>query len=593
MGIENIGFNMAQRQQIGKVAGYGNTSTPASRGVDTFSGAPAIATESSASALAKSFGLLTQSLSKTAKEDAREAKAEKDLMDKNRLQSLASTWQKENKNKVLSRVQAGELYPELSKTNQMFLAQIIANNQTNAEMDKFADDLNTGTLINPATNEPYGDDVWKNKNLLEGIIENKRSELLDKYSIKDSDDNFMTNADGSRKTNEFAYEGSMRAFKSKMNQYNTQWTAQRGKYHREEATTYYKNEVSSNLNEVIVATGTDGKTDYKSAWEKIGQADYLGKKMSPLGNKTRKDIIFKQTLETALNTRNSKLLDSIPNMYKDGNSQDLINATKNRINNALSSENAAKIRETNFNRSNLVRKEKMSVIEHVANGGKVDKNYLEGLAKAQSGDTSSYLLALQLRNQPILEETQSKANMSKLMNDILIASTSNDKTKIKGFTGNLDTDGLIDFIASSKDLNGAEKQALFAQIPKLRQGASVMRNPIISDSYDDTFELALKSIDGNKDSQDVLLNPTDTSGALKPSILYRADMKRIYNTHIQNAIKTAISSDKDIPQGGALDTVIQEALNKAQAYYNQVTKYINDVNNSRPAVIPQPPIALQ
>ena len=159
---------MAQRQQIGKVAGYGNTSTPASRPVDTFSGAPAINTETSASALAKSFGLFTQSMAKRSQYDAKKAKDIKDAKDKSKLTSLAEKYR--GQKGIISLIKTQTLHPEMSELNQLALTQAIASNETDDDMSQWIANLNNGT---------YGKDIWNNKKAL--TIYNHNTNYLNIY----------------------------------------------------------------------------------------------------------------------------------------------------------------------------------------------------------------------------------------------------------------------------------------------------------------------------------------------------------------------------------------------------------------------------
>mgnify|MGYP001626742687 FL=1 len=572
---------MAQRQQIGKVAGYGNTSTPASRPVDTFSGAPAINTETSASALAKSFGLFTQSMAKRSQYDAKKAKDIKDAKDKSKLTSLAEKYR--GQKGIISLIKTQTLHPEMSELNQLALTQAIASNETDDDMSQWIANLNNGT---------YGKDIWNNKKALTDLIDDKRSKLLDKYSVGKGDDGeWVTNEDGTRKTFDFAYEGAVKTFNQYINTHKREWESKRAKYQNDKFIEDHKKNTSRVLNE-FTSNPKDGIIDFEGAYTAIESKFQQGDKIDSIRNDVRKKAIFEQIIETATSQTNPntglKILDNIPIRFQDKNSKDIVAVATKKI-------KAEATRQ--FNQSK--QKENYLRNEGVISGSNIISQMYSGTFKPEEGGTNygvteydkasdsdkNKAVTKFIRSQPLaiqneliqfarVEADKDDALISKVdsletyqitQSDIILNAT-------QGKLGEYFKDNEWSTRSSGerkkiifKHLNGLnmkkdDRFKLAEQVDTLLQGADVINNKKVTDYFDITIKASIDK------------NLRTLTGALNQKFVGAeatyANATRVYNRIITESIIDYIETNKRLPKftniGDKDDmyTILQKASQK-------------------------------
>ena len=205
---------MAQRIQTTPVRGFGSfISNPKSRGLDTFSGAPQIAKTNTLTELSKSLGVVSENNYKKAYDD--EVKKQKLLQAKSsvyveRIKEEKKKRQSKDKNdtslNVIDKVKVGELFPEMSDTTSMIVAEAIGKNATKKDLEDWKENL---IKDNP--------DIIYDKKALEAEIKKKQAEIVD-----------SDNGD-------FYKSGALSKFNSLMPKWSSEWANERATHQKNEA----------------------------------------------------------------------------------------------------------------------------------------------------------------------------------------------------------------------------------------------------------------------------------------------------------------------------------------------------------------------
>tara|TARA_R110000851_G_scaffold191445_2_gene342099 strand:+ start:7253 stop:9058 length:1806 start_codon:yes stop_codon:yes gene_type:complete len=574
---------MAKRVQTDAVKGYGSfrSSGTASR-IDAFSGAPAIEDESSLSKLSKSFGLLTASVAKTTLADAKKAKDEKDLMDKSKIRGLAEKYKKEKD--VLSKIKVGKLHPEFSLINQLALTQAIAANKTDKFMASFINEINSGT---------HGQEPWLNKKEFGELIETQRAELLDEYSVGKSDDGqWLTNEDGTRKTFDFAYEGAINSFDTHINTHKREWEAKRAKYQKDKFIESHKGNTARALNFHLL-NPTNGKIDFNTAYNSIEKGFKTGEAVDSITNEIRKKAIFEQIIETSLSQTDPKngyaILNNIPIKFQDRFSIDVMGAAKKKIDSeALRLFNASKA------------KREYQLTEGLRNGEGIILDMLQGSYKTKEGGENygveDFSKATTTERNTAIEKfikSQDKEIHKNLFNyarteqsndDSLINPSDSNLILVQtqenimqqaamGKLGSIFNSDTFDSLKTSEqlkvmydytknlDITKSDRQKLNAQLPILMEGSKVTANKqVITHFNDNVKDIVLKFAKGLEGGLEV--NFSNEQAKL-------SNMRRIYNTYINNAVLNHIEENKRLPifnskgDENDLQLILDEATNRA------------------------------
>lgn len=503
--------------------GFGVVSAPAARAVDDFAsqGNASAIPPNGAMQLAEALGKATDRMATQGRMDAKEAERKKNEQDKRRIKALAATVKSEKEAGIINLTQSGKLAPDMSKANQIHLTEAIAANRAREDLDSWITEVNN-----------QGGALFNNKKALQDKIDDKRKELLDKYTQKDANGQVMIDPEtGLPMTFEFALSGALTSFDSTINQYKSGWEAQRAKFHKDESKKYHKGETSSIIRNAIVDKSLNTPAGLKAMTAKIDGIDYMGQQMSPLNNKERKEEIFNAYIQTAVDEGNLDVLTAIPSKYMDGNSQTAIQAARKKINDDATSRFNALARKKNYIRTegkieaeNIISEMYQGTfkpkeggdnfgIEDFSTASRTEINKAVRKLIMQDGYSEIRSDLIQFANTEkdiednLIDKLESAKQQENFRSDFLIAATQSqdelakflfntqaNRDKFLEAKGSDRTTLIHDAIkAKSGVMNRADRLAVIKEIPKLLAGVDIVRSPTVNTFYNARVGEAIKA----------------------------------------------------------------------------------------------------
>lgn len=310
----------------------------------------------------------------------------------------------------------------------------------------------------------------------DAFIKEKRAELL---SSVGSD-------------NEFYGAGYVRAMDAQLNQWQTNWTNETAKYHEKVQADDFSSQV----------------TDALIKGEDLNVLDEKWKTTSSLNNLERNKIVVETAINHAFASDDPKVLDQVPQKFLNADTKEKLAKAKIEITN---------VRFSNFRngqafeqaqREEATRKSKVEIIDKLQRGDVVNPaDYKD--------NPEAFNYALTMKDQGVISEAQSTSNANRVRNEIIADATIN-ATKSEG--------EMQDDILKRKDLNPAQKKALVDELPKLREGANLMKDPMVESSIATRITPILKSFD------DLKLSDYFTVKGMNPKV----DVMKQLETNIRN-----------------------------------------------------------
>lgn len=516
-----------QRIQTSDVKGFGSyTSTPASRGLDTFRGAPQVNKDNTLSQLANALKVSSKNLMKTAVDEEKEK--QKLLLAKKEV--LAKRIKKESAGKKINAVKIKELVPEASETTSMAIAEFMGNNQAKIDANNFIERLRN--------EEP---DIFNNKVELDKKIFAERKRLSDMHEGAD-----------------FYQSGVLQGFDSVISQNNSAWTAQRAQFQLGEAKKYMYGEVYRNL-----------QINGAKAFEKGGAIDQLdnkNKRVSPLNNAEMKKQVVDATVELAINNKDTEILTKLPKKYWSGETAGRLQDTTNKINKLKLSDYKSKAATKEHNRKLNLRNSKNEIM----------KNHIEGKPNNISPSDPNYFeligYQLNIQNTSLIPDSQSMQVAQKLETAILTHSSIGGSTSSihSSLPDNATEDQVIDHIQSRTDIHPKHKTALIAQVPKLFEGADLVTGTQANENYKLGVQPMISEFTRSA------LNQGNAALGVEVTSL----AKNRYYGEIKARVQAFIQENNKIPKGDAFLNILRGA--EAQA------KYIIDLRKAEILQLPIP-----
>lgn len=355
--------------------------------------------------------------------------------------------------------------------------------------------------------------------------------------------------------NEFYGAGYVRAIDAQLNQWQTNWTNETAKYHEKVQADDFSSQV----------------TDALIRGEDLTVLDDKWKATSSLNNLERNKLVVETAINHAFASDDPSVLDQVPQRFLNADTKEKIAKAKIEIQN---------VRFTNFRnaqsfeqsqREEATRSSKIEIIDKLQRGEVVNPaDYKD--------NPEAFNYALTMKDQGVISEAQSTSNANRVRNEIIADATIN-ATKSEG--------EMQDDILKRKDLNPAQKKALVEELPKLREGANLMKDPMVESSIATRIAPVLKQFD------DLKLSDFFAVKGMNP----KTDVLKNLETNIRNEFIAEYEDSKAAgkpqwPTGRRKLEIINQQMDKAekqlQTYREMVLKPQGQTQAPAPSAAPAP-----
>lgn len=438
-------------------------------------------------------------------------------------ESYVERFSKDQKDGSVTAVQVGEKFPETVPIVRAQVAQAM------------------GEKYGRESVQPFIQEVLNNEQLRFGTEE--RAKFL-----KGKRDEFINGLKG----DDFYKSGAIAAYDKEVGQYENTWQRETAQYQTKVLEDKFSSEVGTALGANPENLAMGAKEDevrvakvraVKGALEKL---DETWKKNNGLSNMSRNELVVKTITQQAFATRNSALLDMIPDRFLNAQSKAEIEKTKGMIQNVRMSD----IRDYEYMKKiqeeENIKKGKLGIIQESMDGKDIDPGKY-----ANNVDLFNYALAM--KDTPRLPEAKSVAAAHNIRTDILDNST----------LGSMSQADIEKKILDSKVLNPREKQDLIKELPKLMDGRNLMEDPMVNNAKSDFIDPALKRLESSSNARIAsLLDGTDLRGQAMAS----------FQNGIRNRFMAYYEDHKEFPKGETKYKIIVEERDKAMNIISEFTK---------------------
>lgn len=438
-------------------------------------------------------------------------------------ESYVERFSKDQKDGSVTAVQVGEKFPETVPIVRAQVAQAM------------------GEKYGRESVQPFIQEVLNNEQLRFGTEE--RAKFL-----KGKRDEFINGLKG----DDFYKSGAIAAYDKEVGQYENTWQRETAQYQTKVLEDKFSSEVGTALsaNPENLAMGAKEEEvrvakvrAVKGALEKL---DETWKKNNGLSNMSRNELVVKTVTQQAFATRNSALLDMIPDRFLNAQSKAEIERTKGMIQNVRMSD----IRDYEYMKKiqeeETIKKGKLGIIQESMDGKNIDPG-------KYSGNVDLFNYALAMKDTPRLPEAKSVAAAHNLRTQILDNST----------LGSMSQGDIEKKILDSKDINPREKQDLIKELPKLMDGRNLMDDPMVNNAKSDFIDPALKRLESSSNARIAsLLDGTDLRGQAMAS----------FQNGIRNRFMAYYEDHKEFPKGETKYKIIVEERDKAMNMISEFTK---------------------
>jgi hypothetical protein len=177
-----------------------------------------------------------------------------------------------------------------------------------------------------------------------------------------------------------------------------------------------------------------------------------------------------------------------------------------------------------------------------------------------------------------VSEVDSKANAMIVRNDILGFGTTNDSKLLESYPDlkakaeRGEALGLRDFLDAVRNdprLRSSEKNAILADMPRLMEGAAVLRDPVITEAYTSRVFNIAKLTEADMTFQQVAkVTGLDLSG----------EIKKVYQNSVKRQILGHYSQYGQKPNEGQLDMMIDKAVTESLALHKSLVDIVKTQN---------------
>ena len=354
---------------------------------------------------------------------------------------------------IVSRVQIGEMLPEASAIVTAKLAQ---------EMGKqYAQEA-----WKPAFEAIEGDDNIR----LNSAV---RSDILNDYRNKleaQSDDPFYLT-------------GMVEGFEAEISANENRWIKETADNHKQILRQGAERDIAA-----IIIKGGD-----------LEKWDTDAKQTSPFGNVERNEMVLQTATAMAIESRDETLLDKIPKRFLNAESQRALNITQQQIKAARWTEQTQEWQREDRQTKERIRGGQIEIIGNFIDSGTLNP-------AAYRNDPELYAFALTMVEKESVDPIRSASNLSLFKEAVMTAADADDPSVglgAFGYYGDMSLDSIQTWVAENPQMMRTEDTlTLFKALPELLENKTILRDPVVSESFDVYLKPSLTAI-RNSANQDL------------------------------------------------------------------------------------------
>ena len=446
-GLRPVGnSNQSVRRKEGRVADRKATRlttalAPAAARVSTFKGVTAATQDKSSELLMNALGKLNPAINNFV--TAKQSSDDETIL--NQAEYHMERIREELGNGTVTAVQVGELLPEASATVRAKITQSMGSRQGKE-------------FIAPILDEIESDDTVR----LSTELHNKRLEEAKAEALALSDDPFYAN-------------GVMSAINAKINQSEQRWQLETAKYHKDAVRDEYKDEIAN-----TILNGGD-----------LLEWDSVAKQTGPFMDRERNEIVTATAMDLAVESGNPEILNTVPERFLNAETKRKFAITQQQIKTSNWTEQTQQWQLQDRQRKDAIRNGQVEILNRFVETGVVRPSDYRNSPEL-------YAFATSMVQRDSVNEVTSAAT-STLLKEAILRSASGDAPSellsSLGYYGDLSVDSLSSWIALNPDkLNAKDAVSLIKDLPNLVEGSNVMRDPIVSDTFEKILRPAIAGV---------------------------------------------------------------------------------------------------
>jgi len=333
--------------------------------------------------------------------------------------------------------------------------------------------------------------------------------------------------------NEFYGAGVVSALDKQIATHEQNWATETAAYHQKVQTDQFSDDVANALN------SADPKTTLLRMDEKWGKSSSL----NPL---ERNKVVVNTAIDIAFLNDDPKVLQSVPSRFLNADSKAALQKAQVALQDKRISDfrNAQYIKEVQ--RTEEIRSAKQEIVAAAAEGMGIDPAKYYKIPEA-------FEYAMQMREAPRLNESDSVATAQSIKNSVLTLSSTSQAKSLE----DLQMD-----ILTRPDLNPKERKALLEELPKLVEGRSVMSDEMVSLPVKNILNPALTALETSLGSKlETMLSGRNL----------RSEVMRGYETDIRRYFRAHYEETGEWPRGFKKEELIDRAVDRASARLKELT----------------------
>lgn len=356
--------------------------------------------------------------------------------------------------------------------------------------------------------------------------------------------------------NDFFGAGLVSSIDKLTRQYEQNWSSETAAYHQKIQVEQFSGGVVDALNSGDPAAGL------LALDEKFG-------KSSSLNNLERNAAVVATAIDHAFTADKKEVLDAIPQRFLNADSKAALIKAKVQITERRMSDFRSAEYLEGVKRDRSTRDSKVAIVQAVSEGKAIDP-------AAYRNDPDAFQFAMVMREAPRVPQSASAAEAQRIRSTILSAASAD---------GGGSEEQTIDAIMANRGLNPADKQALVGEVSKLREGNNLMRDDDVRQQLSDFLRPALDVLGRSTNS---IIQALVAGKNLEMQVTrgFERDLMGAFRAHYDDP-----ATQGKWPAGSVKRALIREAVDRAEARLEKLTK-LGASTEAAPAAAPKsPPVA--
>jgi hypothetical protein len=343
--------------------------------------------------------------------------------------------------------------------------------------------------------------------------------------------------------NDFFGAGLVSSLDRLEQQYTQNWSSETAAYHQKVQVEQFAGAVIDGL------TSSDPKAALLDLDDKFARS-------SSLNRLERNAAVVATAIDHAYAADSKDVLDAIPTRFLNADSKAAIakakvNITERRMSDFRNAQYLEGVK-----RDQSTRNSKTAIVQAVSEGKPIDP-------AAYRNDPEAFQFAMVMREAPRVQQSASSAEAARIRSAILNGSSAGDMGT---------EEQMIDAILANRSLNPADTQALVGEVAKLREGNNLMRDDDVRQQLNDFLRPALDVL-GRSTNATIQSLVAGKNLEMQVTRGFERDLMDSFRAHYDDP-----ATQGQWPKGGVKRALIREAVDRAEARLERLTKLGKDTS---------------